>query len=69
MKQIAILFLKAYKLIVSPLLPPSCRFTPTCSSYAIEAISRYGFLRGSYLAMIRLLKCHPFHPGGYDPLS
>jgi len=68
-KQIAILFLKAYKLIVSPLLPPSCRFTPTCSSYAIEAISRYGFLRGSYLAMIRLLKCHPFHPGGYDPLS
>lgn len=58
-----------YRRAISPLFPPCCRFTPTCSAYAMEAMARYGMLKGSQLAILRLLKCHPFHPGGYDPLS
>jgi uncharacterized protein len=58
--------LRAYKLLVSPALPPACRFTPTCSQYALEAIERHGALRGSWLALRRLARCHPFHPGGFD---
>ncbi|PWT92032.1 MAG: membrane protein insertion efficiency factor YidD [Blastocatellia bacterium] len=69
MKTVLISFLRFYKLAVSPLLPPSCRFVPTCSEYAIEAIASYGAARGSLLALRRLLKCHPFHPGGYDPVK
>ncbi|HZN06213.1 MAG TPA: membrane protein insertion efficiency factor YidD [Pyrinomonadaceae bacterium] len=69
MKSILISFLKVYKLAISPLLPPSCRFIPTCSEYAVDAISRYGALRGSALAARRLLRCHPFNPGGYDPVK
>jgi len=53
---------------LSPLKPPTCRFYPTCSQYALEAISKYGVWRGGYLTLRRLLKCHPFHPGGYDPV-
>ena len=68
MKAVLIFFIHAYRLIVSPLLPPSCRFTPTCSEYAMEAIKRHGALRGVYLGARRLLRCHPFHPGGYDPV-
>ena len=67
-KQIAIGLLRGYKYIISPLLPPSCRFTPTCSEYAIEAISKYGVLKGSLLGMKRILRCHPFSAGGYDPV-
>jgi len=59
--------LKLYKLIISPLLPPSCRFHPTCSEYARAVIERKGVLAGGFLALRRLLKCHPFHPGGFDP--
>ncbi|HEU4770323.1 MAG TPA: membrane protein insertion efficiency factor YidD [Pyrinomonadaceae bacterium] len=69
MKTVLISFLKFYKLAISPLLPPSCRFTPTCSEYAVDAISRYGALRGSALAARRVLRCHPFNPGGYDPVK
>jgi len=58
----------AYRLFISPLLPPACRFTPTCSEYAIDAIRKYGAARGAYLALRRLLRCHPFHQGGYDPV-
>jgi putative membrane protein insertion efficiency factor len=58
--------LRAYKAVISPALPPACRFTPTCSQYALEAIERHGALRGSWLAVRRLARCHPFNPGGFD---
>ncbi|MFO7459077.1 MAG: membrane protein insertion efficiency factor YidD [Desulfatiglandales bacterium] len=57
-----------YQYLVSPLLGPSCRFYPTCSTYARTAIARYGFFRGGFLSLSRIMKCHPRHPGGYDPL-
>jgi uncharacterized protein len=68
-KAILVFLLQSYKRFLSPLLPPACRFTPTCSEYALEAIKKYGALRGSYLALRRLFRCHPFHPGGYDPVK
>jgi len=58
-----------YQKFLSPLKPPTCRFYPTCSQYALEAIGKYGVWRGGYLTLRRLLKCHPFHPGGYDPVE
>lgn len=69
MKTITILLIKLYKVILSPVLPGGCRFTPTCSAYAIEALETYGFLKGVYLSLRRLLRCHPFHPGGFDPVK
>ncbi len=69
MKRVLISFLRLYKLALSPLLPPSCRFVPTCSEYAMEAIDRYGTLRGGSLAIRRLARCHPFNRGGYDPVK
>jgi putative membrane protein insertion efficiency factor len=60
--------IKAYQYVISPMLGPRCRFTPTCSDYAIEAINLHGVLKGSWLASQRLLKCHPLHPGGHDPV-
>ncbi|HMV49461.1 MAG TPA: membrane protein insertion efficiency factor YidD [Blastocatellia bacterium] len=68
MKFVAVFFLRAYKYAISPLLPPACRFTPTCSEYAAEAIAKYGFLKGSALGIRRLSRCHPFSEGGYDPV-
>lgn len=68
MKRIAIWLLRGYKIAISPLLPPACRFYPTCSEYALEAVTRYGVLKGSWLAARRLLRCHPFHAGGFDPV-
>jgi len=59
---------RGYQLAISPLLPPSCRFHPSCSQYALEAITRHGALRGSWLAARRLARCHPFNPGGFDPV-
>jgi hypothetical protein len=57
-----------YQKVISPAFPPSCRYFPTCSQYAKEAIVKYGLIKGSYLAARRLLRCHPFHEGGYDPV-
>ncbi|MBQ3017427.1 MAG: membrane protein insertion efficiency factor YidD [Clostridia bacterium] len=68
MKKILIFFLKGYKKVISPLFPPACRFTPTCSEYAIEAIEKFGAIRGSLLGGYRLLRCNPFCRGGYDPV-
>jgi putative membrane protein insertion efficiency factor len=60
--------IRGYQRLISPLLPPSCRFHPSCSQYALEAVTRHGSLRGGWLAVRRLARCHPFHPGGYDPV-
>ncbi|HZR84812.1 MAG TPA: membrane protein insertion efficiency factor YidD [Candidatus Binatia bacterium] len=60
--------IRAYQLLVSPVLGPHCRFAPSCSEYAREAIARHGAARGSWLAVRRLTRCHPFHPGGHDPV-
>ncbi len=68
MKKIAILLIKFYRLFISPLKPPTCRFVPTCSEYALQAIEKYGILQGGSKAVRRILRCHPFHPGGYDPV-
>lgn len=67
-KAFAIGLLKGYKYVISPVLPPSCRFYPTCSVYAIEAIEKYGLIRGGFLGLRRILRCHPFSRGGYDPV-
>ncbi len=68
MKVLLIGLIKTYKILISPHLPPACRFQPTCSEYAMQAIERFGVLRGGKMAIARILRCHPFHPGGYDPV-
>ena len=68
MKALLLVALRFYRRAISPMLPPACRFQPTCSRYAIEAIETHGAVRGSWLATKRIAKCHPFHPGGYDPV-
>lgn len=68
MKYLALGLIRLYQLTLSPLLPPSCRFEPTCSRYGYEAIDRFGFFKGGWLAIKRISRCHPFHPGGYDPV-
>ena len=68
MKKILIFLIKFYRDFLSPLKPPSCRFVPTCSEYAWIAVERYGALKGGWLALRRILRCHPFHKGGYDPV-
>jgi putative membrane protein insertion efficiency factor len=60
--------LRGYKWLISPMLLPACRYTPTCSEYAMEAVERFGAVRGSWMAMGRVLRCHPFVKGGYDPV-
>ena len=68
MTRVALIILRAYQLVISPWLPRVCRFAPSCSLYAREAIERYGLSRGVLLAGRRLLRCHPWHEGGYDPV-
>ncbi|MDE7211361.1 MAG: membrane protein insertion efficiency factor YidD [Lachnospiraceae bacterium] len=69
MKKVLIFFVRIYRKYISPLKGrPSCRYFPTCSQYAIEALEKYGAIKGSYLAVRRILRCHPFRKGGYDPV-
>ncbi|MBC7233374.1 MAG: membrane protein insertion efficiency factor YidD [Chloroflexi bacterium] len=68
MKQIVLALIKFYQKHISSALPPSCRFVPSCSQYAYEAIARYGLWRGGWMAIRRLSRCHPLNPGGYDPV-
>ncbi|QUS62270.1 membrane protein insertion efficiency factor YidD [Synechocystis sp. PCC 7339] len=68
MKKLLLTLIKIYRILISPLFPPSCRFQPTCSQYALDAMEIHGVWRGSYLALKRILRCHPLHPGGYDPV-
>jgi putative membrane protein insertion efficiency factor len=69
MKTVFIYAIRAYQVAISPFLPPSCRFHPTCSHYGAEAVEKYGAIKGAWLAVKRLAKCHPFHPGGFDPVK
>jgi putative membrane protein insertion efficiency factor len=66
--RLLLVLIKAYRYCVSPLLGPSCRFLPTCSDYAVQAIDKHGAGFGSWLALKRIARCHPWHPGGYDPV-
>lgn len=68
MKRLFLLLINFYRSYISPLKPPSCRYIPTCSEYALIAVEKYGALKGGYLAVKRILRCHPFHKGGYDPV-
>ena len=68
MKRLLLSAIRFYRRAVSPLFPPRCRYIPTCSQYAVEAIEKYGALKGGWLAFRRILRCHPFHPGGMDPV-
>jgi putative membrane protein insertion efficiency factor len=68
MRTLALLPLRFYKRFISPLLPPMCRFEPTCSVYTMQAVEKYGTLRGGWLGIRRLARCHPFNPGGWDPV-
>jgi len=68
MRQIVILLLRSYKRGISPFLPSACRYYPTCSEYMLNAVEKYGVLKGMRLGIGRLLRCHPFHEGGYDPV-
>lgn len=67
-KKVLLFLIRGYRHYISPLFPPSCRFQPTCSQYALEAIERFGVVKGGWLAIQRIFRCHPLHPGGYDPV-
>lgn len=69
MKLIIIYLIRFYQKFISPLKKPSCRFYPTCSEYAMQAVQKYGALKGLYKALRRILRCHPLHPGGFDPVE
>lgn len=68
MKRIALALIRFYQRSISSALPPTCRFVPSCSQYTYEAIAKYGFWKGGWMGFRRLLRCHPWHPGGYDPV-
>ena len=68
MKALFLGLIRLYQKFISPLFPPSCRFTPSCSEYAHQAIARFGIWRGSWMAVARICRCNPFNPGGYDPV-
>jgi putative membrane protein insertion efficiency factor len=66
-EKVLITVIRGYQLLISPLFGPTCRFVPSCSVYTIDALRKFGVVKGSWLSVKRLLKCHPFHPGGFDP--
>jgi uncharacterized protein len=68
LKKLFIALIRFYQIFISPLKPPTCRFYPTCSHYGLEAVKRFGAIKGGWLTIKRILKCHPFHPGGFDPV-
>nr|WP_263325344.1 membrane protein insertion efficiency factor YidD [Neobacillus sp. Marseille-Q6967] len=68
LKKVFLTMIRFYQTVISPLKPPTCRFYPTCSHYGLEAVQRFGSIKGGYLTIKRILKCHPFHPGGVDPV-
>jgi putative membrane protein insertion efficiency factor len=67
-RNVVLFLIRFYRKAISPHFPPSCRYYPSCSAYAYEAVEKYGLMRGLALAVRRILRCHPFHPGGYDPV-
>ena len=69
MGKVLVILIRLYQRWISPAFPGHCRFYPTCSEYTVQALEKYGFFKGSWLALKRIVKCHPFHPGGYDPLK
>jgi putative membrane protein insertion efficiency factor len=69
MKILAIFFIQLYQRYLSPILPRTCRFFPSCSTYCILAIEKYGLVKGGFRGLLRILRCNPFHPGGYDPVE
>jgi len=69
LKNVLIGAIRLYQKYISPLKPPSCRFYPSCSQYALDAIKKYGSIKGTFMSVRRILKCHPFNPGGYDPVK
>jgi len=69
MRNVFVLLIKGYKKVISPLLPPSCRFYPTCSEYSIQALEKYGIVRGGAKSIWRIIRCNPFNKGGYDPIE
>ena len=68
MRWLALKLIRGYQVVISPMLPPSCRYVPTCSEYGLEAIERYGLLRGGWMTVRRIGRCHPFAKGGHDPV-
>jgi putative membrane protein insertion efficiency factor len=68
MKRLSLALIKLYQVTISQVTPHNCRFTPTCSQYTYEAISKFGLIKGTWLGAMRIARCHPFHPGGYDPV-
>lgn len=68
LQRVVVAVIRAYQWVLRPLLPPTCRFHPTCSDYALDAVRQHGAFRGAFLALRRILRCHPWHPGGYDPV-
>ncbi len=69
MRKLILLLIKGYQKYISPMRPPTCRFYPTCSEYSFESVKKHGVIKGGFYSVVRISKCHPFHPGGFDPVK
>ncbi len=69
MRKLILLLIRGYQKYISPMRPPKCRFYPTCSEYSFESIKKHGVIKGGFYSVVRISKCHPFHPGGFDPVK